>query len=204
MDYWLAIALFALSSGITPGPNNVLVMASAVNFGIRASLPLVLGICLGFTLMLFLIGLGFGHLFERFPALHLIIKCAGVLYLLYLAWLIAHSAKVKSSDAPAKPLSFIKGALFQWVNGKAWIVATGAVAAFTTVGEGFYGELMVLVLIFFLATFPCAGTWLFFGSALKRFLKSDRQRRWFNYSMAVTLLLSVAPVIREIILYQYG
>ncbi|TMN72690.1 LysE family translocator, partial [Pseudoalteromonas maricaloris] len=103
-----------------------------VNFGIQRSLPLLSGICIGFAFMLLLVGLGFSRLFEWFPALHMIIKCAGVLYLLYLALLIARSADTQDAQSQSKRLSFLKGALFQWINGKAWVVATGAVAAFTT------------------------------------------------------------------------
>ena len=129
MDYLYAVVLFAISASVTPGPNNIMVMSAGANFGIRKSLPLLMGICVGFTLMLLLVGLGFGQLFTLFPGLHFAIKCIGTLYLLYLAWLIARSAGEVTGDASARPLGFLKGALFQWVNAKAWVVATGAIDA---------------------------------------------------------------------------
>lgn len=89
MDSLYAVVLFAISASVTPGPNNIMVMSAGASVGIRKSLPLLMGICVGFTLMLLLVGLGFGQLFTRFPELHMFIKCAGTLYLLYLAWLIA-------------------------------------------------------------------------------------------------------------------
>ncbi|MEZ6930299.1 LysE family translocator [Aeromonas sp. S16(2024)] len=119
MDYLYAVVLFAISASVTPGPNNIMVMSAGANFGIRRSLPLLMGICVGFTLMLLLVGLGFGQLFTLFPSLHFVIKCVGTLYLLYLAWLIARSADEVTGDASARPLGFLKGALFQWVNAKA-------------------------------------------------------------------------------------
>ncbi|GLO62635.1 lysine transporter LysE [Vibrio sp. MACH09] len=198
MDYLFAVTLFAVSSSVTPGPNNIMVMTSGVNFGIKKTLPLLSGICIGFTIMLLLVGLGFAQLFELFPSLHMIIKCIGTLYLLYLAWLIAKSAGAIGSDNQTEPLSFLKGALFQWVNAKAWVVATGAIAAFTTAGTSFYGQNLTIALTFFIVSFPCVGIWLLFGSMLKKVLKDPQKRVWFNYTMAGLLVLSVLPVINEI------
>jgi len=173
-------------------------MASGANFGIRKSVPVFLGICFGFAIMLLLVGIGFGQVFETFPVLHLIIKFFGTLYLLYLAFLIATATEISTSSAQAKPLTFINGALFQWLNGKAWVVATGAIAAFTTVGTDFYTQNFIIALTFLVVSFPCVGLWLFFGSTLKSILKSKQHRRMFNYSMAGLLIMSVIPVIIEL------
>lgn len=203
MEYLIAVMLFAISSSVTPGPNNILVMTSGVNFGIKKSLPLLSGICVGFTVMLLLVGFGFAQLFELFPQLHFIIKCIGTLYLLYLAWLIAKSAgamDTNTTNSQSEPLSFMKGALFQWINAKAWVVSTGAIAAFTTLESNFYSQNLTIALTFLLVSFPCVGIWLLFGSMLKKLLKSQRNMRWFNYSMSGLLVLSVVPVINEIII----
>ncbi|KDM93365.1 LysE family translocator [Photobacterium galatheae] len=199
MDYLYAMVLFAVSSSVTPGPNNIMVMTSGLNFGVRKSLPLLSGICMGFALMLLLVGVGFGQLFELFPSLHFIIKCLGVLYLLYLAWLIARAGDIGSSDAQTKPLGFMKGALFQWINAKAWVVATGAIAAFTTVGTDFHNQNMMLAATFLVVSFPCVGVWLMFGSLLKKALTKAHYRQWFNYTMSGLLVISVLPVIQEIL-----
>lgn len=199
MEYLLSVMLFAISSSVTPGPNNIMVMSSGVNFGTRKSLPLLTGICVGFALMLVLVGLGFGQLFDRFPALHLIIKCIGTLYLLYLAWLIANASGEVKANEQSQPLSFMNGLLFQWVNAKAWVVATGAIAAFTTVGAGFYSQNLTIATIFLIVSFPCVGVWLMFGAVLKRHLKQTKHRVRFNYAMSILLVISVVPVVAEII-----
>ncbi|WP_105199639.1 MULTISPECIES: LysE family translocator [unclassified Pseudoalteromonas] len=199
MDYFFAVVLFAVSSSVTPGPNNIMVMTSGLNFGVRKSLPLMAGICVGFTLMLLLVGLGFSQLFEMFPNLHFLIKCIGVLYLLYLAYLIARSAGEVNSGAQSKPFTFMKGALFQWVNAKAWVVATGAIAAFTTVGESFFSQNLIIATTFFVVSFPCVGVWMMFGSLLKNVLNSPKSRAVFNYTMSGLLVLSVVPVLKEIV-----
>jgi threonine/homoserine/homoserine lactone efflux protein len=198
MEYFIAIVLFAISSSVTPGPNNITIMASGVNFGIRKSIPVFMGICVGFAIMLLLVGIGFGQVFEKVPVLHLFIKFVGTLYLLYLAFLIATADEVSMSKTPAKPLTFMNGALFQWLNAKAWVVATGAIAAFTTVGVDFYTQNMIIALTFLVVSFPCVGVWLLFGSTLKNRLKSKQHRKVFNYSMAGLLVLSVVPVIIEL------
>jgi len=198
MDYITAIVFFAISSSVTPGPNNITVMASGANFGIRKSLPVFLGICFGFAIMLLLVGIGFNQVFETFPVLHLLIKLFGTMYLLYLAFIIATATEISTSITQRKPLTFINGALYQWLNGKAWVVATGAIAAFTTVGTDFYFQNIIISLTFLIVSFPCVGLWLFFGSTLKNILNSKQHRRVFNYSMAGLLIMSVIPAIIEL------
>lgn len=199
MDYLSAVILFAVSSSITPGPNNIMVMTSGVNFGVKKTLPLLAGICMGFTIMLLILGAGFSTVFELFPNLHFVIKCFGVLYLLYLAYLIATSSGAIQSDSQSKPLTFMNGALFQWVNGKAWVVAMGAIAAFTTTGTDLLMQNMMIAATFLLVSFPCVAIWLGFGSLLKNVLNTPRRRLLFNLCMASLLVLSIVPVISEII-----
>jgi len=175
-----------------------MVMTSGVNFGIKKSLPLLFGICMGFTLMLLLVGLGIGQLFELLPELHLVIKCLGTLYLLYLAWKITKSNSLSSSEIQAVPFTFINGALFQWVNAKAWVVATGAIAAFTVIGADFYMQNLVLAATFLIISLPCVGTWLVFGTILRKLLSTQKHQVVFNYFMSILLVLAVAPVVLEI------
>ncbi|MFC1235008.1 LysE family translocator [Vibrio sp. F74] len=202
MDYLISVVLFAISSSVTPGPNNIMVMTSGLNFGIRRSMPLLIGICVGFTAMLLLVGLGFGQLFTLFPQLSLIIKVVGTAYLLYLAWLIARSSNVGVTNQQVKPIGFIKGALFQWVNAKAWVVSIGAISAFTTIGESFFSQNMTIATTFFIVSFPCVGIWLMFGSILRQFLDNAAYLRWFNITMSLLLVGSVLPVVKDI-WYQF-
>lgn len=137
----------------------------------------------------------FLHCFHK---LSLIIKVVGTAYLLYLAWLISRSGSVDSSAQKAKPLGFLKGAIFQWVNAKAWVVAIGAISSFTTIGEQYTTQSLTIATTFFLISFPCVGIWLLFGSFLQQTLKNNNYLIWFNMSMSVLLLLSVFPVIADI------
>lgn len=121
------LALFALVSSITPGPNNIMLASSGLTFGFRRTIPHMLGVNLGFTLMLVLVGLGLGTMFQQLPWLYTVLKYAGAMYLLYLAWKIAMSGPLESGAQRGRPFTFMQAALFQWVNPKAWVMAVGVI-----------------------------------------------------------------------------
>ncbi|GAD89713.1 MULTISPECIES: LysE family translocator [Vibrio] len=197
MELFSAILLFAFSSTITPGPNNIMMMTSGMNYGVKRSLPHFMGICIGFPTMVVAIGLGLGSLFQWFPTLHDIIKVLGIVYLLYLAWKIASAETDSLSGEKAKPFTFLQGALFQWVNPKAWIMATGAVAAFTSDAMNIYTQVGLIAGLFLLVAFPCVGMWLVFGSKVRLFLSDPKHQKIFNVCMAILLVLSIVPVVLE-------
>ncbi len=199
MDLLVPIFLFALTAAITPGPNNIMIMASGVNFGTQRSLPHLFGISIGFPVMIVLIGLGFGVVFQKFPALHEAIKIIGIIYLIYLAWRIANAGNQSNTRAPSKPFTFIQSALFQWVNPKGWIMASSAIAAYTSVGEGIFLQVLLIAFIFMLVAFPSAGSWLVCGATMQRFLQHPGYRKAFNISMALLLIASIVPVALELI-----
>lgn len=204
MEIFWAVLFFAFSTTITPGPNNVMIMSSGVNYGIKASLPHWLGICLGFPFMVLLVGLGFGVIFDRYPHLHQLIKILGTAYLLYLAYKIASAKPEHIVTGKSKALTFWQAALFQWVNGKAWVMASGAMAAFTTVAGIYWFEISAITLAFLLVAFPCVGIWLLFGAVLKKVLNNPIAQRIFNLLMGLILLLSVMPVLLELWHYYFS
>ena len=200
MEHALALFLFVISATITPGPNNIMIMTSSVNFGVKRSLPHLLGICLGFPLMVVVVGMGFSVVFERYPLFHQTIKVLGILYLLYLAWKIAAAPVNQMTEGKSKPMTFMQAAIFQWVNPKAWVMATGAIAAYTSLNADMTWQVLYIALNFLVVAFPSVGIWLLFGLVLKRFLQDPRHQRLFNISMALLLVLSMLPVIRDVLL----
>ena len=188
---YLPFLLFCFASTLTPGPNNILLMSSGMNFGIRRSLPFYFGVCLGFSLLVLVIGLGLGAVFLHFPVLHLVIKIAGVLYLLYLAFKIATSHKAIQRQEKKSPLRFFQGALLQWLNIKVWIVAITAVSTYTKNNGHLFEQAALISTFFLLVALFSAGCWLFSGAALTRFLTSAKHRVYFNYLLAALLLLSI-------------
>ncbi|MCP1480089.1 threonine/homoserine/homoserine lactone efflux protein [Pseudomonas chlororaphis] len=197
LDYY-AVILFAISTCVTPGPNNVMLMSSGVNFGISRTLRHVAGINIGFPLMLIAVGLGAGAVFHRYPSLHDILQVVGALYMLYLAYRIATAPTVDLDDQGGRPLGFTGAALFQWVNPKAWIMAVGAVLAYTTPVGSYSVQILLIALIFFLFGSPCSMVWVLFGRYLRRFLSEPNRLRLFNISMSVLLVVSLIPALKSL------
>ena len=198
MEFSLAFILFAISMLFTPGPNNVMLMTSGLNFGVNKSLPHLFGVCLGFPSMVVMVGLGLGVIFEQYPIIHDVIKALGVLYLIYLAWQIAHAKPSAVSGKASSPFTFLQAALFQWVNPKAWVMASTSIAVYTSVTGNMFYQVLSLAVIFVFTGLFCCSSWLFLGHGLKRLLKSDAHRILFNTVMAILLVASVFPAIYEI------
>lgn len=199
MEYASIIA-FAITACVTPGPNNAMIMASGLNYGIRRSLPHYFGICLGFPAMVIAVGLGIASVFERFPLLHIILKLVGAAYLSYLAWRIATAPVADLSQRAGKPFSFIQAAAFQWVNPKAWVLAVGATVTYTVIANSYISQVLILAGIFMVFGAPCILLWLWFGASLKSILQNPQSVRVFNYTMATLLMASLIPVFTD--LYQ--
>jgi threonine/homoserine/homoserine lactone efflux protein len=188
---------FLISMGFTPGPNNILVASSGVNFGFRATIPHIIGITVGFPLMLLIVGLGLARIFIEFPLLHAALKYVCIAYMLYLAWRIAAASAMDEARRTSKPLTFLQGAAVQWVNGKGWVVALSVVTTYTVVDHTLPLQIAVLAAICLVITMASVCCWTLFGAMLRNFLQTDSRRRWFNYSMAALLVASVVPVIWE-------
>lgn len=188
------LVLFALTMALTPGPNNIMVTASAANFGFRRAVPHMLGVTLGFVFMLLALGLGLTGLFHAEPRIHVVLKYLGAAYLLYLAWRIARAGDSDGKGARDRPITFLEGAAFQWINPKAWIIAFGAMTAYTTVGGSMVSEVALIAAVFAVITFPSLAIWALFGVGLGRWLKGPGARAAFNWSMAALLVLSLVPV----------
>ncbi|WP_281984095.1 LysE family translocator [Thalassorhabdomicrobium marinisediminis] len=199
LDVLLALITFAFVSSITPGPNNTMLMASGANFGIWRSLPHMLGVAIGFTVMIVLVGLGLMQVFDAFPIMNTVLKVLSVAYLVWLAWKIARAAP-SLPDAPetsGTPMTFLQAAAFQWVNPKAWTMAVYAVTNFATGTNGHRSVLAVLLvaLIFGLVNLPCIGSWTVLGQQMRRFLTSPGRLRAFNGTMALLLLATLVPIL---------
>lgn len=197
LDLLLAFAAYAFVTSITLGPNNTMLLASGANHGFRPTIPMILGISIGFAIMVLAVGLGIGGVFLAFPILHDALRYGGAAYLLYLAWRIVGSAAASADGSDAKPLSFLQAAAFQWVNPKAWIMAIGAAAAYTP-QDGFFLNIAVVAVLFMVINAPCVGVWAAFGTMLRRFLGNPVCLRVFNVAMALLLVASLYPILASV------
>jgi threonine/homoserine/homoserine lactone efflux protein len=192
----LAFAAYAFVTSITPGPNNPMLLASGVNVGFVRTIPHMLGVTLGFSVMLLAIGLGLGELFRQYPTLHILLRWVGGAYLLWLAWQIARSGSAKDGKGAARPFGFLQAAGFQWVNPKCWIMVMGALTTYLPPGSGLF-ELGVITVIFALVNAPSICVWAGFGVVLRRWLTNPRTTRLFNFGMAALLVVSLYPLFSE-------
>lgn len=188
-----ALALFAFVSSITPGPNNLMLMASGANFGFRRTIPHMLGVALGFVFMVLLVGAGLVQVFDAFPVSYTVLKVVSVVYLLWLAWKIANAAPVEAQGAAGTPMTFLQAAVFQWVNPKAWAMALTAISAYTP--DQTLMTILLVGVIFGAINLPSVGSWTVLGQQMARFLTSQRRLTLFNWTMAVLLVASLYPVI---------
>ncbi|MFY9245251.1 MAG: LysE family translocator, partial [Roseicyclus sp.] len=193
-DLILALILFAFASSITPGPNNIMLLASGANFGLRRTVPHMLGISGGHALMVALVGLGLLQLFLAIPWLKPALMIASAAYLLWLAWKIANAAPPGARDATGRPFSFVQAAAFQWVNPKAWYMAIYAQTNFAPEQSGYWGALAV-ALVFAVVNLPSVTVWAAMGTQLRRWLDGPGRLRAFNITMALLLVASLYPML---------
>ncbi|MBY5971371.1 LysE family translocator [Ferrimonas balearica] len=193
LEVLTAIFLFCFVSSVTPGPNNLMVMASGANFGYRRTVPHMLGIGAGFSVMVALVGLGLMQVFDLYPVVRqgLMVACAA--YLLYLAWKIAHAAPPEGGDATGRPMTFLQAAAFQWVNPKAWVMGMSAITLYAP--DRNLGAVLLIAAMFGLVCIPANSVWILLGQEVRRLLHRPGLLRAFNWTMAALLVASLIPVI---------
>lgn len=199
LHLFLSLLGFAFVSSMTPGPNNTMLLASGVNFGFSRTWPHMMGVTVGFTIMIVAVALGVGRVFTAFPALFAVLRVASIGYLLWLAWRIATAG---TSDPmlkdKARPMTFLEAALFQWVNPKGWMVALSVAANYVS-PENLWSNIAVLSAVFTTVSLISTSTWAFFGTSLRPLLADERKVRIFNVAMAVALVASLWPIVLEMI-----
>lgn len=195
LDLLSALAAFAFVTVITPGPNNLMLMASGTNFGLRRSIPHMLGVGLGFPAMVVCVGLGVMKLFDLWPLSYTLLKAVSVVYLLWLAWKIAHAAPPRTAEglSEGRPLTFLESAAFQWVNPKAWSMALSAITLYAS-GRDLAAVLWVAGVYVACGTISTT-SWTVLGQQLRRLLRSPARLRVFNWAMAGLLVATLIPVL---------
>ena len=177
-----------------------LLLASGVNHGFARTLPHIAGIVVGNALMVVLIGLGLGRLLAASPLLYALLRYAGALYLLVLAWRLGQSRTIRADAGPdgarGRPMRFRAALLFQWVNPKAWVMVVGAVTTYAP-RDHFVRNVLLIALLLALVAIPSVSLWAGCGVALRRVLDRPSRVRAFNLSMALLLVLSLYPVLLE-------
>lgn len=196
-DMWtetlIPLMTFAFVTSITPGPNNLMLMASGANFGFQRTIPHMLGVALGFVFMAFLMGLGLAQAFETWPWLRNALTVVSVVYMLWLAWKIANAAAPQAGSETGTPITFLQAAGFQWVNPKAWSMALTAVTLYSPDDSAL--AMLFVAAVFGAVNLPSVSVWCLLGRELRRILTNPLRLRLFNWAMATALVVSLYPAI---------
>ena len=186
-----ALGLFAFATSIAAGPNTVMLWASGMNFGVRRTLPHLVGVNAGLASLLFAVSVGLGVVFQRYSAIEQILKVVGSLYLLYLAGRIATSARETAQKGAVSPLSFWEAVAFQYVNPKAWVISISAVGAFLPSGVAVITASAALTAVYVAIHLPSVALWVIAGTAVGKLLADDRRRRIVNGVLGALLAATV-------------
>ncbi|KZN14069.1 LysE family translocator [Marinomonas sp. TW1] len=196
-SFFVALAMFAFITSVTPGPNNIMLLASGAQFGFRRTLPHMLGIILGMSSLLLATLLGLGAVFSLYPPLYSVLQWLGCVYLLWLAWKIASApvGHLESGERAAKPMSWWQAALFQYVNPKAWMMSLGCVSTFAIAGDDYLASGMSILLAFACLGFIAISIWAWAGMKIRIWLTEPKRQRGFNYLMGLATALTLFMII---------
>ncbi len=194
-EFWLPLTIFALVAAFTPGPNNLMLAASGMNYGFRATVPHMMGVSLGFPVMLLSVIFGTGALITGVPLMHDVMPVLSAGFIAYFAWKIATADTDLSLQSTRRPLTIWQAALFQWVNPKGWVVAIAVASLYAPGGIHEWKKALYMALLFFAITVACTSCWTSLGTAIRSMLRDAGVRRWVNRGMAVALLLTMVPIL---------
>lgn len=195
-EWWLGLAGFVVVTSVTPGPNNTLLLAIGLNHGVRRGMPFLLGIVVGFAVLTLSAGLGLAALVQAMPGAALALRYCGAAYLLWLAWRIATTSPGRMGDGARGLPGFRDGAVLQWFNPKAWMMALTAVGVFAAAPHGALA-LPLVVATFVVLGAPCNLVWLGGGTALRRISEQPQRLQWINRGLGALLALSALAVLLD-------
>ena len=186
----ISLILFGIAASFSPGPNNIMTSYTAFNFGIKKTIPTMLGVIIGWTILVILLQIGSLIIFQKLEITQKVIRFFGSIYLLYMAYRISFSS-LKSEKFSPKPVTFLNTFFFQFVNPKSIIIALAAISMFINPKEDFIKDSIILTFIFFLMAIGSQAAWCLMGKYLRKFATSDRFIKNFNYTMSFLLIVCV-------------
>lgn len=190
----LPLISYCLVMSATPGPNNVMLAITGANFGGRGALPVILGIQSGLFVQTMLMCVGLGSVFVAYPLAQQVLRIAGSLYLVYLAWQLSR-ASVAGEPAP-RAVSFAEAAAFQALNPKSWLRSITVASVFIPAGNSMAANALLVAMVGAMVGIPCNAMWAAFGISIRRWLKQPRMRHAFNLTMGATLLILALMLLR--------
>ena len=186
----ISLLLFGIAASLSPGPNNIMTSYTAFNFGIRKTLPTMLGVIIGWTLLVIFLQIGSAIIFQKFEIIQKMIRFFGSIYLLYMAYKISYLS-IRTENMSPKPVTFLNTFFFQFINPKSIIIALAAISMFINPNENFIKDSIVLTIVFFFMAVGSQAAWCLMGKYLRKFATSEQFIRNFNYTMSFLLIVCV-------------
>ena len=185
------MVLFGIATAFSPGPNNIMTSYTAFNFGVRKAIPTMLGVILGWTLLIILLQLGSVSIFQKYQFIQTIIKVLGSIYLLYMAYKLSFGGQNKDKKLDPKPVTFINTFFFQFVNPKSIIVGLTSISLFVDMENNYLRDSIILTTLWFLMAIGSQTSWCLMGKYMRKFATSDKFIKNFNYAMSFLLIVCV-------------
>ncbi|MDA7565130.1 LysE family translocator [Candidatus Pelagibacter sp.] len=180
----------SLSLGFTPGPNNAVAAYSGFNFGIKKTLPLILGVGFGYTTLIILINFVLISTFKNYPIIQEIIRVLGTIFLIYLAYKISFS-KISSNGKTENPVKFFDKFIFQFINPKGVMAGITLSSNFVQQGENYLNHSIWVIVVCSVTAFLSITSWTFLGKFLRKFATNNNFIKRFNYAMSLLLIVCI-------------
>ena len=180
----------SLSLGFTPGPNNAVAAYSGFNFGIKKTLPLILGVGFGYTTLIILINFILISTFKNYPIIQEIIRVLGTIFLIYLAYKISFS-KISSDGRTENPVKFLDKFIFQFINPKGVMAGVTLSSNFVEQGENYLNHSIWVIVVCSVTAFLSITSWTFLGKFLRKFATNNNFIKRFNYAMSLLLIVCI-------------
>ena len=185
------LILFGIATAFSPGPNNIMTSYTAFNFGFRKAIPTMLGVIIGWTLLIILLQLTSGAVFQKYTFIQTTIKILGSIYLIYMAYKLSFAGQTKDKKIDPKPVTFLNTFWFQFVNPKSIIVGLTSISLFIDTQNNYLRDSIVLTFVWFLMAVGSQTAWCLMGKYMRKFATSDKFIKNFNYTMSFLLIVCV-------------
>jgi threonine/homoserine/homoserine lactone efflux protein len=193
----IPLIFFSVAAAFTPGPNNIIGSYSGFNFGIKKSIPLILGVTFGYTILITLAAGGLNIIFSSYPILKTIIKIIGSIFLIYLAYKISFQNQIKKKTIK-NPVKFFDTFIFQFINPKGVFAAITSISLFVELGDSYLFHSVVVIVVSFLCAATSITSWCLLGKFLRRFAENKNFIQRFNYTMSFSLIVCVILIYLKI------
>ena len=186
----ISLILFGIATAFSPGPNNIMTSYTAFNFGFKKAVPTMLGVVIGWTILIILLQIGSVVIFQKFEIIQSVVKVLGSIYLLFMAYKLSFASQTKEKKLDPKPVTFLNTFFFQFINPISIIVGLTAISMFID-PKNFLRDSIILTVVFFFMAVGSQTAWCLMGKYMRKFATSERFIRNFNYTMSFLLIVCV-------------